>query len=479
MNTVLPDFSSANILVVGDVMLDRYWFGSTSRISPEAPIPIVKVQVQDLVERPGGAANVAINIAALGAKAILLGVVGDDEAGKKLVDILLAAEVETHLIPVENHRTTTKLRVISRQQQLVRLDFEEKLSHHSLKGLEDKFEQLLPQVDLVVFSDYDKGALHNVQALIFQARSLGKTVLVDPKSPNPAVYCHATLLKPNLSELEIMVGSWSTETELVHKGKQLIQQMDLSALLITRGDQGMTLLRPDHEELHLPSQAREVFDVTGAGDTVISVVAAALASGCPLEKSVALANAAAALVVSRLGTAAVSAEELALSIDTDSHEPRGVMSEQQLLIVTKLAKQKHERIVMTNGCFDILHAGHVDYLRKASLLGDRLVVAVNDDASVQRLKGKGRPINTAERRMAVLAALECVDWVVSFTEDTPSRLIGNVLPDVLVKGADYRPDQIAGADLVWAAGGEVKVIELLEGHSTSRIISKILEEQNT
>jgi D-beta-D-heptose 7-phosphate kinase/D-beta-D-heptose 1-phosphate adenosyltransferase len=477
VSTILPDFSYGNVLVVGDVMLDRYWSGSTSRISPEAPIPIVKVQ--NLAERPGGAANVAINVAALGAKTALLGVVGNDEAGQRLADILSAAEVETHLIPIESHRTTTKLRVISRQQQLVRLDFEEDLSQHSLQELEDKFEQLVSQVDLVVFSDYNKGTLHKVQSLITRARDLGKAILVDPKNPNPAVYRHATLLKPNLSELETMVGPWSTETELINKGQQLIQQMDLGALLVTRGDQGMTLLRPGHEEFHLPSQAREVFDVTGAGDTVIAVVAAALASGCPLEKAVALANAAAALVVSRLGTAALSAEELASAMHAYGHEPRGVMSEQQLFVAVKLAKQKHERIVMTNGCFDILHAGHVSYLKKARLLGDRLVVAVNDDASVQRLKGVGRPINTIERRMAVLAALECVDWVVPFTEDTPSRLIGEVLPDVLVKGSDYKPHEIAGADLVWAAGGEVKVIELLEGHSTSRIISKILEEQKT
>ncbi|MBV2207876.1 MAG: D-glycero-beta-D-manno-heptose 1-phosphate adenylyltransferase, partial [Pseudomonas sp.] len=270
-----------------------------------------------------------------------------------------------------------------------------------------------------------------------------------------------------------IVGHCADEAELVAKGAELMRRLQLDALLVTRGEHGMTLLRPDHAALHLPARAREVFDVTGAGDTVISTLAAALAAGAELPQAVALANLAASIVVAKLGTACVSAPELRRAIQREEGSGRGMMTVEQLLTVVEDARAQGEKIVFTNGCFDILHAGHVTYLEQARAQGDRLIVAVNDDASVSRLKGPGRPINSVDRRMAVLAGLEAVDWVVCFSEDTPENLLTQVRPDVLVKGGDYGVDQVVGAELVRAYGGEVRVLGLVENSSTTAIVEKI------
>ena len=273
--------------------------------------------------------------------------------------------------------------------------------------------------------------------------------------------------------LWILLTSLKTEAELVSKGAELMSRLELDALLVTRGEHGMTLLRPDHAPLHLPARAREVFDVTGAGDTVISTLAAAIAAGEELPQAVALANLAAGIVVGKLGTACISAPELRRAVQREEGSERGVMTVEQLLTVVEDARAEGEKIVFTNGCFDILHAGHVTYLEQARAQGDRLVVAVNDDGSVSRLKGPGRPINSVDRRMAVLAGLEAVDWVVCFSEDTPENLLAQVRPDVLVKGGDYGVDQVVGADLVKAYGGVVKVLGLVENSSTTAIVEKI------
>jgi D-beta-D-heptose 7-phosphate kinase/D-beta-D-heptose 1-phosphate adenosyltransferase len=464
----IPDYSKARVLVVGDVMLDRYWHGATQRISPEAPVPVVRVQEHQ--DKPGGAANVALNIAALGAQVTLLGVVGHDDAARALRESLAAAGVQAHLVAAEGVETITKLRVISRHQQLIRLDFEDGFANAELDEFEAHYQDLLGEHEVVVLSDYAKGTLRDVPAFISAGRARDKVVLVDPKRPAPGAYRGATLLTPNISELEAMAGAIDGEEDLVAKGGGLIDSLGLDALLVTRGEHGMTLLRPGQPELHLPSEAREVFDVTGAGDTVIAVTAAGLGAGASLERAVALANLAAGLVVSKLGTAAISAPELHRHVALRGEADRGVVNESQLLLAVKSARARDERLVMTNGVFDILHAGHVTYLEQTRQLGDRLIVAVNDDASVKRIKGPGRPVNSLERRMSVLAALNFVDWVVPFSEDTPERLICEVLPDLLVKGADYRPEEIAGGDCVRAAGGEVRTIELVEGVSTTNIL---------
>ena len=473
MKLSMPRFDQATVLVVGDVMLDRYWHGSSSRISPEAPVPVVKVaQIED---RPGGAANVALNIAALGAPALLVGVTGVDEAAESLRDSLAAVGVAAHFQQIPDQPTIVKLRVLSRHQQLLRMDFEEQFKTDAA-ALAQQVDSLLAGIKVLVLSDYGKGALQNHQVLVQAARSRGIPVLADPKGKDFTIYRGASLITPNLHEFEVVVGHCADEAELVAKGAQLMQELELGALLVTRGEHGMTLLRPGHPALHLPARAREVFDVTGAGDTVISTLAASIAAGEDLPHAVALANLAAGIVVGKLGTAAISAPELRRAVQREEGSERGVVSLDQLLLAVEDARAHGEKIVFTNGCFDILHAGHVTYLEQARAQGDRLVLAVNDDASVSRLKGPGRPINSVDRRMAVLAGLGAVDWVVSFAEDTPENLLRAVKPDVLVKGGDYAIDQVVGAPIVTAYGGEVRVLGLVESSSTTAIVQKIREQ---
>ena len=470
MKLSMPRYDQAAVLVVGDVMLDRYWHGGTSRISPEAPVPVVKVE--QIEDRPGGAANVALNIAALGAPAVLVGVTGDDEAALSLRNSLAAAGVQAHFQQIAEQPTIVKLRVLSRHQQLLRMDFEEHFRTNAT-ALAADVERLLSGIKVLVLSDYGKGALQNHQALIQLARAKGIAVLADPKGKDFSIYRGASLITPNLSEFETIVGHCRDEAELVAKGDALMRELELGALLVTRGEHGMTLLRPEQAPLHLPARAREVFDVTGAGDTVISTLAASIAAGEALPQAVALANLAAGIVVAKLGTAAISAPELRRAVQREEGSERGVVSLDQLLLALEDARAHGEKIVFTNGCFDILHAGHVSYLEQARAEGDRLVLAVNDDASVSRLKGPGRPINAVDRRMAVLAGLGAVDWVVSFSEDTPENLLRAVKPDVLVKGGDYGIDGVVGADIVRAYGGEVRVLGLVENSSTTAIVEKI------
>jgi D-beta-D-heptose 7-phosphate kinase/D-beta-D-heptose 1-phosphate adenosyltransferase len=467
----LPRFDRARILVVGDVMLDRYWHGPTARISPEAPVPVVRVE--QIEDRPGGAANVALNIAALNGHATIAGLVGADEAAAALIKKLGETHIDSLFQTIPTHPTITKLRVISRHQQLLRLDFEERFAAADAQQLVDTVLPCIGDFDALVLSDYAKGALADPQPLIAAAKKLGIPVLVDPKGSDFRRYRGATLLTPNLHEFEAIVGSCPNDEELVRCGQTLMLECELDALLVTRGEHGMTLLQRDQPALHLPAQAREVFDVTGAGDTVISVLAAALAAGSPLADAVALANTAAGIVVGKLGTAAVSAPELRRALQREHGGDRGVMTLPALEIAVADARAHGERIVFTNGCFDILHAGHVTYLEQAKMQGDRLIVAINDDASVSRLKGPSRPINGVEGRMAVLAGLEAVDWVVSFAEDTPNVLLRALRPDILVKGGDYREDQVVGREIVKEYGGEVRVLSLVKGVSTTGVVEKI------
>ncbi|MDX7987058.1 bifunctional D-glycero-beta-D-manno-heptose-7-phosphate kinase/D-glycero-beta-D-manno-heptose 1-phosphate adenylyltransferase HldE [Xenorhabdus sp. 12] len=471
MKVALPDFHRAGVLVVGDVMLDRYWYGPTSRISPEAPVPVVKVE--NIEERPGGAANVAMNIASLGANSHLVGLTGIDDAARALSEKLGSVKVQCDFVAVPTHPTITKLRVLSRNQQLLRLDFEEGFQNVDAQPMLEKIQQALPHIGALVLSDYAKGALNQVQAMIKLANEANVPVLIDPKGSDFERYRGATLLTPNMSEFEAVVGHCKDDDELVQKGTDLARALELKALLITRSERGMSLLRVGLPPLHLPTQAQEVFDVTGAGDTVIGVLATAIAAGKPLNEACYLANAAAGVVVGKLGTSTVSPIELENAVRGRAETGFGVMNESRLKEVVAQARQRGERIVMTNGCFDILHAGHVSYLSNARKLGDRLIVAVNSDASTKRLKGETRPVNPLEQRMIVLSALESVDWVVEFEEDTPQRLIAGILPDILVKGGDYKPEEIAGSEEVWAAGGEVKVLNFEDGISTTNIIKTI------
>jgi len=473
MHLKLPDFSKSKVLVVGDIMLDHYWQGSTSRISPEAPVPVVHVGSEEY--RPGGAANVALNIAALNAKAILLGVTGDDRSATVLQDLLEEKGVDCQFLKQKDVETITKLRVISRQQQLIRLDFEKDLASVDATALIEKYKALLATVDVVVLSDYGKGTLQCVEQLISLAREAGKKVLVDPKGSDFSKYQHASLLTPNFGEFTAVAGQYNEDEEIVRAAIKLKEELDLESMLVTRGEHGMTLIDENNSATHLSAHAREVFDVTGAGDTVISVIAAALACGETLVDSTAVANIAAGIVVGKLGTAAITESELRLALKGEQEHDLGVVSKEMLLAAVVDAKARGERIVMTNGCFDILHAGHVSYLENARQLGDRLIVAINSDKSVKRLKGEKRPIVSLEHRMAVIAGLASVDWVVAFTEDTPENLICDVLPDILVKGGDYQAENVAGFKCVKQNGGDVQILNFVEGVSTSNIIAEVLK----
>ena len=477
MRITLPDFSSARVLVVGDIMLDRYWSGPTRRISPEAPVPVVKVEKNE--DRPGGAANVSLNVAALGGKTTLIGFVGQDEAADSLEAKFNKHKVSFDLVKVSELPTITKLRILSGNQQLIRLDFEDSFSTADPAPLLAKIDAALPDFDVLILSDYAKGALTCVQDIIQLARKHKVPVLVDPKGTSFEKYRGATLIKPNMLEFETIVGKVKNEDDLIEKAKNLLNELDLEALLVTRSENGMLLVRRGGAVLTLRTQAREVFDVTGAGDTVVSTLATALSAGKSLEEACAIANSAAGVVVAKLGTSTVSPQELAQALHEHSsmEQAFGVMSEAELKTAVLAARRRGEKIVMTNGCFDILHAGHVSYLKAARRLGDRLIVAVNTDASVRRLKGEKRPIVPEDQRMAVLSALDSVDWVVPFSEDTPQRVIAGILPDLLVKGGDYKPEEIAGYAEVTANGGEVRVLHFEDGCSTSNIVKTIIERE--
>jgi len=443
MRINIPNFSNARILVIGDLMLDRYWRGQTSRISPEAPVPVVKVE--DETPSPGGAGNVALNLAELGAKVTVIGLTGEDEAADTLEASLNRADVVCQFVRVPGARTIIKLRVLSHNQQLLRIDFEDGFDNYNSESIMGALARNLDSCDVIILSDYGKGALQDISALIDKARKQHKIVLVDPKGADFSRYRGASGVTPNLTEFEAVVGPCKDEHEFVQKAENLRSELKLAALVITRSDKGMTLLQAEQAAVHFPTHTREIYDVTGAGDTVISVLGAALGAGMNFYEAAWLANLGAGVVVSKLGTATVSIQELQSAMLI--HEPlqRGIVNEQELRTLVEKAHASGERVVLTNGCFDILHTGHIAYLSAAAQLGDRLIIAVNDDSSVQRIKGSGRPINKLQDRMQVLAGIESVDWIVPFVEDTPERLVCRLKPDILVKGGDYKPEEIAGS----------------------------------
>ena len=461
-------------MVVGDIMLDQYLSGDVSRVSPEAPVPIINVN--EHYYRLGGAANVALNIKSLGVDVVLLGFVGDDLDGQILTELLQEKGIANDLVVIPGETTIKKIRVIGQNQQLVRLDYDGKYENDSQNVMIQKYRDMLATVDVVVLSDYAKGALDQSMMLIDAAKSCNVPVLVDPKGNDYYKYSGATILTPNKKEFEFVVGSCSNANDFIEKGMDLIKRHGYEALLVTLGSEGMLLLTVDGLQYNVTTRAKEVADVTGAGDTVIGVLAACYSAKLSLTQSVEISNLAAGIVVGKMGTSVVTVVEIQDKLSSYQDELSGVVEEHTLLNVVAQARSRGEAIVMTNGCFDLLHPGHVEYLRKARQLGDRLIVAVNDSDSVRRLKGPSRPLNSLEHRMLVLAGLKSVDWVVSFGEDTPERLIDVVKPDVLVKGGDYTEDQISGAKSVRDAGGQVEIIPLREGCSTTNIVGRILKQ---
>lgn len=471
MNSSFLNFKDKHVLVVGDVMLDRYWHGGASRISPEAPVPVVKVG--EIEDRPGGAANVAIGLAKLGVKVTLVGIVGQDENADVLENLLKKAGVRCEFVRSDCFPTTTKLRVISRHQQLIRVDFEETFAAQEQAAVTEVFADCAAAVDAVIVSDYAKGTLGQVEDLIKESAKRSLPVFVDPKGNDFSIYQGATLVKPNLIEFEAIVGKCTSREELLAKGEELRRNMGWKALLITLGEEGLVLLEEGRLPFSLATAAREVFDVTGAGDTVIAVLAAVFVTGKRFAPAVEHANQAAGYVVGKLGTSFITVEQLDAIMQQHSRDSNfGVLAPETLLKEMKAAQAKGEKVVFTNGCFDILHPGHLAYLKQAKALGDRLVVAVNTDASVKRLKGEKRPVNSLEHRMAVLEGVGVIDWVTWFDEDTPKSLIEMLSPDVLVKGGDYQIENIVGASHVLSTGGKVKVLTFVEGYSTTAIIEK-------
>jgi D-beta-D-heptose 7-phosphate kinase / D-beta-D-heptose 1-phosphate adenosyltransferase len=398
---------------------------------------------------------------------------GEDALGNVLESELHTRGISTFLQRIAGQPTISKLRVLSQHQQLIRLDFEKEFYHANPQPLLTAYVEALKSTQVVVLSDYAKGVLKHAPAMIMLANEAGIPVLVDPKGDDFTIYRGATMLTPNRKEFEVIVGKCLTEDEIESKGQALITHLELKALLITRGEEGMTLLCPGKPLLHITAKKREIYDVTGAGDTVIAVLAASVAAGAPLERAVVLANLAAGIVVSKLGAATVSQAELRRALQSEHPVRRGILNEAEAIQRIRDAHVYGERVVMTNGCFDILHPGHITYLEEAKKLGDYLIIAVNDDESVRRLKGPTRPINPLHHRMSVLAGLAAVDWVVPFSEDTPERLISELLPDILVKGGDYTVDQIAGGKAVRANGGQVKILSFVPGFSTTAIVERM------
>lgn len=478
--SVFNSLSDVKILVVGDVMLDRYWTGDSSRISPEAPVPVVKIG--ELDDKVGGAANVARNIAHLDGQVTLLGIIGEDENGERLEQLLAHENISSALVKQSSQPTITKLRVISRQQQVVRLDFEETFSAEHGDIVKQAFEQQLNHFDFVLFSDYNKGSLSQIKAMIKIAREAGKTVLVDPKSKDLADYAGANVITPNKTEFVAAGGLVGNELEITNSARQIMDKCQIESILLTRSEQGMSAISAN-SKVDMSAQVLEVSDVTGAGDTVIATLTMMMAAGLELADAAQVANLAAGIVVAKLGAATVSPEELYKVVNEHmfgSKQAHYQTPFDEVLKHIEFARQSGEKIVFTNGCFDILHAGHVHYLEQAKALGDRLVVGLNNDESITRLKGEGRPVNPLKERATVITGLASVDWVIPFGEingnefdDTPYDIITKVKPDVLVKGGDYTVETIVGADFVQKSGGQVAVIEFVDGCSTTKIIEKI------
>ena len=468
------------LMVVGDVMLDRYIRGEVARISPEAPVPIVRTTHQ--TEQPGGAANVAMNLACLGAKTVLAGFTGGDENELLLAANLRAKGIDPVFVTCEGFPTITKTRILGGQQQLLRLD-SERLADRG----EAEYDRLIgtvldrmPGCHAVILSDYAKGVLtpRVCHAVIDAARKHGIPVLVDPKNPDFSRYRGATAICPNLNELAAAVrlrgGSIvHTLDALLTAGEAMAQAFDLTFLIATLSEKGIALLRPGSRFI-APAVARQVFDVSGAGDTVIAVLALCLASGLRPEPAVQLANIAAGIVVGKVGTVPVEQHELlaALSPEFTVHAEDKLVTRGELATRVAQWKANGERVVFTNGCFDLLHIGHITLLEQARRLGDRLIVAINGDASITALKGPGRPIVAERERARVLAALAAVDAVVVFDDPTPVELLVASRPDVLVKGGDYNPNTVVGAKEVQSWGGEVRIVPLVKGFSTAGLIEK-------
>ena len=476
----LKRLPEVKILVVGDLMLDEYLWGKTERISPEAPVQVVDVLQEDL--RLGGAGNVISNLVALGCKVQILSVLGNDSDGQRLEGMLAEKNLETGNIFVDPVRKTSrKTRILASNQQMMRIDREtrEDISKEVESRVLERFSEVVDQCALILVSDYNKGLLTEtlLAGMIRLARNRNIPIFVDPKGNDFSKYKGATLLTPNRKEvLKAARLDLLNDENLRIAGRGLVRSLDLEALLLTRSEEGMTLFFPE-EEVDLSTRAREVFDVSGAGDTVLSVLGAAFATGLSLLEAATVANIAAGVVVGKVGTSTVFPEEILGAANPRISGADGkIRALVQLKEIVSGAKAKGKTVVFTNGCFDLLHVGHVKYLQQARNCGDLLILGLNSDASVKRLKGEKRPLINEHERGHVLAALSCIDFVTIFEEDTPHALIQALQPDILVKGGDYLPKEVVGKDIVESYGGRVEIIPFVDGKSTTQLINQILEQ---
>jgi D-beta-D-heptose 7-phosphate kinase/D-beta-D-heptose 1-phosphate adenosyltransferase len=470
--------ANAPVLVVGDSMLDVYVFGAVERISPEAPVPVIKQERS--METVGGAANVAANIVGLGGACHLISCSGADAEGDRLRALLAQSGVTFDLISTDAKPTIVKTRFLARHNQLLRLDKED--PSQISRDCEDKvLTAIAARIEwcrLIVLSDYNKGMLTDrvLAETIALARSRGVPIIIDPKRRDFSDYRGATYIKPNRAELEAATGLPAATDEQVDRAASVLMAATGASILVTRSESGMSLVCPGEAATHMPTHAREIFDVTGAGDTVIAAFALGLAANCSRQEAMAFANLAAGLAVLKRGTAVVLADEIEVErslLADDMIAAKGALVSSDMAVrLRRIWKRQGLVVGFTNGCFDLLHPGHVSLLRQAAMACDRLIVGLNSDASARRLKGPDRPIQTEAARAAVLGAIDHVNLVVIFDEDTPAGLIDRLVPDLLVKGADYKPDEIVGADAVRKAGGRVMTVDLVPGQSTTRLIDK-------
>lgn len=478
ITALLEKISQAHVICVGDIILDTFVQGTVSRISPEAPVPILLEKRRSSVL--GGVGNVARNIAAFNGMCHVLGVIGQDQEGEKITSLFKELEgVQVSTIQSLLRPTTKKIRYLSQGgAQVLRVDREssEPIADQNTASLFKVFKEALKRDSVVILSDYKKGVLTSTltRQIIDHARSLGAFIAVDPKQDDFRYYAGASLIKPNLRELSQATGLPVESDEQVRDAAQhLLKTYDFQAVLVTRSEKGMSLITADASPFHIPTKAQEVYDVSGAGDTVMAIMMLAKAAGRSLEEAASLANVAAGIVVGKVGTAVTTSQEVLDAMEGDKLQEKTSMTWEQVENQVTLWHRSNLKVGFTNGCFDLLHPGHVHILREARACCDRLVVGLNSDRSVKRLKGDERPVQSQEARALVLQALEYVDGVVVFDQDTPKDLIEVIRPDVLIKGADYTADRVVGADFVKSYGGEVKLISLVPDQSTTQTIEKM------
>ncbi|MDW5315997.1 D-glycero-beta-D-manno-heptose 1-phosphate adenylyltransferase [Rhizobium sp. PL01] len=476
----ITNWKDKTVFVLGDVMLDKFVYGNVERVSPEAPIPVLHFRNEEPML--GGSANVARNVVALGGKAILSGVIGDDETGRLIRNELVGREgIHEQLVQTSRIPTTVKTRFVSGGQQIMRLDVEAPLSMDDglERELRARFLAVSSGLDAVVLSDYAKGVLSEtlVREIIRLARGLGLPVIVDPKTSAVGRFAGATVITPNALEAEMITGFKCNSNEAAERAVRIIiERSDVASVIITRGQDGMTVLASNEvvaAARHISANAHEVYDVSGAGDTVVAAIALAVASNCGLEEAAEIANVAAGISVSKRGTSVVFPHEIRRSMNLKDHASDDKIVEcTDAIQVVANWKREGLKVGFTNGCYDLIHPGHVQLLKKAKAACDRLVVALNTDASVRRLKGDTRPIQNEIARATVMASLAAVDLVTFFAEDTPLSLVQQLVPDVLIKGADYNIETVVGSEFVVSHGGKIVLVPLEEGHSTTSIVSR-------